>query len=223
MKRLLNIIRHHRPDNDLKPLEDLWDLCNTPPPPPPPPPPPAPAPQPQTQPVSPNQRAVSPPGNENSTTVKTTGGGLKRDASKLALSTTSITGGSDKPESKKARLQQPTPPPTTTIKTTTTTSPTKPTSPRSVVENESLSVNKNGSSENKKRESSLNSISEIRFSDGSSQPVVLNTQAAAASADVVNLVTDFSTDLDMLDFSCSICKYVFQIFVFPKFIYLNIF
>lgn len=168
MKRLLKIIRNHRVVNDFKPLEDLWELCNTPPPP-------------TTQ---AQLKTQPPPSSESSDTQ--TKSSLKRDSSKLPIAT----GENKEKESKKLRLSANT--------------------------SSSNSVNKlksNSNSPPSKAENDTNNQTSTKNTPVSQQknnviPLQEQPQSIPVPIDSLNNdLSDFnSMVVDMLDFSCFICK-----------------
>lgn len=179
MKRLLKIIRNHRVVNDLKPLVDLWELCNAPPTPPP-----------QSQ----SQFRVQPSQDSFDTLPKP----LKRDSSKLPLHTPTTVENREK-ESKKPRLSANTSNNSSVNKFTSICD-----SPPIKTENEIFNsiANKASQINEQKTQISLQehsqSMSSIKYDSNSSVPI----------DSINNEFSDFTNSMvvDMLDFSCYICK-----------------
>ena len=168
MKRLLKIIRNHRVVNDLKPLEDLWELCNTPPP--------------TTQ----VQLKTQPPPSSESSDTQTKS--LKRDSSKLPIAT----GENKEKESKKPRLS---------ANTSSSNSVNK------------LKSNSNSPPSVSKAENDTNNQTSTKNTPVSQEknnviPLQEQPQSIPVPIDSLNNdLSDFnSMVVDMLDFSCFICK-----------------
>lgn len=168
MKRLLKIIRNHRVVNDLKPLEDLWELCNLPPP--------------TTQ----VQLKTQPPASSESSDTQTKS--LKRDSSKLPIAT----GENKEKDSKKPRLS---------ANTSSSNSVNK------------LKSNSNSPPSVSKAENDTNNQTSTKNTPVSQEknnviPLQEQPQSIPVPIDSLNNdLSDFnSMVVDMLDFSCFICK-----------------